>query len=108
MEDTFGKEVAQDISLGGVPKDIKSAVVLANKKDDRLRKEFEKLAVLTYTQNRAVINEKKGSDGGIAWVAYFKTGKTENAKIIFQVKSGGVERKDVATLRGDMQKTGRH
>jgi site-specific DNA-methyltransferase (adenine-specific) len=30
------------------------------------------------------------------------TGKTDNAKIIFQVKSGGVKRGDIATLRGDM------
>jgi hypothetical protein len=34
-------------------------------KDDRLRKEFEKWAVLTYTNNRAVINERKGADAGI-------------------------------------------
>jgi hypothetical protein len=30
------------------------------------------------------------------------TGKTDNAKIIFQVKSGVVKRGDIATLRGDM------
>ena len=30
------------------------------------------------------------------------TGKDDNAKIIFQVKSGGVKRNDIATLRGDM------
>jgi hypothetical protein len=30
------------------------------------------------------------------------TGKSDNAKIIFQVKSGGVKRRDIATLRGDM------
>ena len=66
------------------------------------RKEFEKWAVLTYTNNRAVINEKKGADAGIDAVAYFLTGKSENAKIIFQVKSGGVKRGDIATLRGDM------
>ena len=30
------------------------------------------------------------------------TGKQDNAKIIFQVKSGGVNRGDIATLRGDM------
>jgi site-specific DNA-methyltransferase (adenine-specific) len=35
-------------------------------------------------------------------VAYFLTGKNDNAKIIFQVKSGGVKRGDIATLRGDM------
>src|SRR2546421_6361807 len=33
--------------------------------DDRVRKEFEKWAILQYTNNRARINEKKGADGGI-------------------------------------------
>jgi site-specific DNA-methyltransferase (adenine-specific) len=104
LEDTYGKLVADSVILGGVPKDMRSAEALAHKKDDRLRKEFEKWAVLTYTSNRALINEKKGADGGIDGIAYFKTGKTDNAKIIFQVKSGGVTRKDVASLRGDMSK----
>jgi site-specific DNA-methyltransferase (adenine-specific) len=69
-----------------------------------LRKEFEKWAVLTYTNNRAVINDKKGADAGIDGIAYFKTGKSDNAKIVFQVKSGGVKRGDIATLRGDMER----
>jgi hypothetical protein len=34
------------------------------------------------------------------------TGKTDNAKIIFQVKSGAVRRSDIATLRGDMAREG--
>lgn len=45
---------------------------------------------------------EEGADAGIDAVAYFLTGKSENAKIIFQVKSGGVKRGDIATLRGDM------
>jgi len=81
---------------------MKSAIALAHKKDDRLRKEFEKWAVLTYTNNRAIINEKKGADAGIDARAFFMTGKKDNARIIFQVKSGGVKRGDIATLRGDM------
>jgi hypothetical protein len=77
---------------------------LAHKEDDRLRKEFEKRAVLQYTNNRAIINEKKGAHAGIDARAYFMTGKNDNAKIIFQVKSGGVKRGDIATLRGDMDR----
>ena len=106
LEYTFGPSVLDGISIDGIPRDMESAEALAHKKDDRLRKEFEKWAVLTYTNNRAVINEKKGADAGIDAVAYFKTGKTENAKIIFQVKSGGVKRGDIATLRGDMGREG--
>jgi len=85
---------------------MKSAVALSQKKDDRLRKEFEKWAVLTYTKNRAVINERKGADGGIDGIAFFKTGKNGNAKIVLQVKSGIVQRNDIAALRGDMERVG--
>ena len=45
--------------------DMDSAAALAHRKDDRVRSEFEKWAVLTYTRNRGVINEKKGADAGI-------------------------------------------
>ena len=102
LEKTFGIEILAGITTDGIPRDMESAVALAHKKDDRLRKEFEKWAALTYTNNRAIINDKKGADAGIDAVAYFMTGKNDNAKIIFQVKSGGVKRGDVATLRGDM------
>ena len=104
LEKTYGRKILDSISLDGIPRDMKSAVALAHKKDDRLRKEFEKWAVLTYTDNRAIINEKKGADAGIDARAFFMTGKKDNAKIIFQVKSGGVKRSDVATLRGDMER----
>lgn len=103
LEKAFGVGVLATINADdGIPRDMQSAEALAHKKDDRLRKEFEKWAVLTCTNNRAVINEKKGADAGIDARAYFMTGKNDNAKIIFQVKSGGVNRRDVATLRGDM------
>ncbi len=102
LEKTYGKKTFDSITMDGIPRDMKSAVALAHKQDDRLRKEFEKWAVLTYTNNRAIINEKKGADAGIDARAYFMTGKDDNAKIIFQVKSGGVKRGDIAALRGDM------
>ena len=104
LREHFGETVLDSIELDGVPRDMASAEALAHKKDDRLRKEFEKWAVLTYTNNRAVINEKKGADAGIDAVAHFLTGKNDNAKIIFQVKSGGVKRGDIATLHGDMER----
>ena len=102
LEKTFGSATLDAIKLDGIPRDMASAEALAHKRDDRLRKEFEKWAVLTYTSNRAVINEKKGADAGIDARAYFLTARNDNATIIFQVKSGGVKRGDIATLRGDM------
>ena len=102
LEQEFGEKLADSVVLDGIPKDMKSAIALAHKKDDRLRKEFEKWAVLTYTNNRAVINDKKGGDGGIDGRAFFKTGKSDNEKIVFQVKSGEVDRGEIAKLKGDM------
>ncbi len=75
---------------------------LANKKDDRLRKEFEKWAILTYSDNRAIINEKKGADKGIDGIAYFLSSQTDTEKIVFQVKSGNVKRSDIAVFITDM------
>ena len=106
LEKQFGKDVLQTVTLDGIPKDMESASALANKRDDRVRKEFEKWAVLTYTDNRAVINDKKGADGGIDGVAYFQTGTNDTAKIVFQVKSGNVSRGDIAKLNSDRQREG--
>lgn len=106
LESQHGKEILNSIKLNGIPQDMASARALANKQDDRLRKEFEKWAVLTYTNNRAVINDKKGADKGIDGTAYFLTSKSDNAKIVFQVKSGKVQRGDIAKLNSDRIREG--
>ncbi len=110
LEQEVGKDqwpaIGQKIILHGIPSDMASAVALANKKDDRLRKEFEKWAILTYTNNRAVINEKKGADAGIDGTAFFHTSSQDIERMIFQVKSGNVSRGDIAKLRGDMAAAG--
>lgn len=102
LEDSFGKGVLDNITLNGIPKDMKSAEALANKSDDRTRKEFEKWAVLTYSNNRATINQKKGADKGIDGIAYFRSEKDEPEKIILQVKSGKVKSGDIRDLQGTM------
>jgi DNA modification methylase len=82
------KDVLDNVELNGIPKDFESAVALANKKDDRLRKEFEKWLVLTYSNNKAIINDKKGGDGGIDGIAYIvHNHELENKKVLFSVKS---------------------
>ena len=94
-------EIEANIFLDGVPRDLASAVALANRKDDKTRKEFEKWAVLTFSKNQARINEKKGADGGIDGIAYFLKDSNENGKAIFQVKSRNGTRADLATLNSD-------
>jgi hypothetical protein len=107
LEDRYPNDwpaIEANIKLDGVPKDIESAMALANRKDDKTRKEFEKWAVLTYSRNQARINEKKGADGGIDGIAYFLKDKDENGKAIFQVKSRSGNRSDLATLNSDRQR----
>ena len=106
FEDTYTRngtwpQVEAQIELDGVPKDLESAMALANKKEDKTRKEFEKWAVLTYSRNQARINEKKGADGGVDGIAYFLKDKDENGKAIFQVKSRPGNREDMAKLNSD-------
>jgi hypothetical protein len=100
LEDSYGKQVLDNINMSGIPKDMKSAEALALKKEDRTRKEFENWAILTYTNNRATINQKKGADKGIDGIAYFTGDKNEPEKIILQVKSGNVKSGDIRDLQG--------
>lgn len=85
------KDALDHVEINGVPRDMNSAIALANKKDDRTRKEFEKWLVLTYSKNKAIINEKKGGDGGIDGIAYIPDrndkGEIINKKALFSVKS---------------------
>lgn len=106
LEDSFGAAALETVNLDGIPRDMESARALANKKDDRVRKEFEKWAVLTYSKSRAAINAKKGADKGIDGVAYLVTGNDTTERVIFQVKSGSVNRGAIAALRGDMEREG--
>ena len=106
IKDMFGEQVAGQVDLGGIPKDMASATALANKRDDRVRKEFEKWAILTYTDNKGAVKEIKGADGGIDGQVNFMVGHNESAKMVLQVKSGGVSRSDVAKLNSDRQREG--
>ncbi|MCA0352016.1 MAG: restriction endonuclease [Chloroflexi bacterium] len=88
LEDSFGTQSVTNIQLSGVPRDMDGARALANKKDDRTRKEFEKWAVLTFSNNRAVINDKKGADHGIDGKAFVQESMNNQRPIVFSVKSG--------------------
>ncbi|HVG35392.1 MAG TPA: site-specific DNA-methyltransferase [Pyrinomonadaceae bacterium] len=104
LETLFGKAATARVMPSGVPRDMNSARALAHKTDDRVPNEFEKWAVLTYTNNLAIINDRKTANKGIDGIIYFPAGGSENAKIIFQVKRDGVDPSDLATLRIDMQR----
>ncbi|WP_133366657.1 DNA methyltransferase [Qipengyuania sediminis] len=104
LQDRYPDEwpaIEANIKLDGVPRDLESAMALANRRDDKTRKEFEKWAILTFSKNQARINEKKGADGGIDGIAYFLLDSDTNGKAIFQVKSRPGNRGDLATLNSD-------
>lgn len=111
FEDSYGKKILENITLSGIPEDFESAVALANKTDDRVRKEFEKWAVLTYSNNKAVINDKKGGDGGIDGTAFIldldKDQNHDYKQVLFSVKSNKTLSPTVIRdLNGTMEREG--
>ena len=100
----------EQVILSGIPKDIDAAQALAEKQDDRLRKEFEKWAILSFTHHAASVNEKKGADAGIDGRIYFKDedqkGRPIHRKGALQVKSGRVSRKDIAEFDANLKADG--
>ncbi len=102
LEDSCGQAAVFNVKMTGIPRDMKSAEALANKNDDRTRKEFEKWAILTFSNNRAAINQKKGADKGIDGTAFFIESEGGHGRIVFQVKSGKVDSRDIRDLHGTM------
>ncbi|MCP9493689.1 MAG: DNA methyltransferase [Pyrinomonadaceae bacterium MAG19_C2-C3] len=104
LKDSAGRAAADAVELHGVPKDMESVDALIHKRDDRVRKEFEKWAILTYSDTRAVINEKKGADKGIDGVAYTRKSKDEITPVMISVKSGNVNAAVIRDLRGVVER----
>lgn len=102
LEDTYGTDAIFNVKMTGIPKDMASAEALANKNDDRTRKEFEKWSILAFSNNRATINQKKGADKGIDGTAFFIASEGGHGRVIFQVKSGKVGSGDIRDLLGTM------
>ena len=111
LEEHFTLAAIKNIELNGVPEDFESAYALANKTDDKTRKEFEKWIILTYSNNRAMINEKKGGDGGIDGIAYLldfnKKTSQEQKQILFSVKSNkNLSPSVIRDLNGTIEREG--
>ncbi len=104
LKDSESQAAVDAVELHGVPKDMESVDALIHKKDDRVRKEFEKWAILTYSDNRAVINEKKGADKGIDGVAYTRKSATEVLPVMISVKSGNINSAVIRDLRGVVER----
>ncbi len=99
LHDTFGSELSPYEVIGD-PKDLSSARALAEEN----RYQFEWWA-LGLVDARPAHDKRKGADRGVdGYINFFDDNSGKAKTIIVQVKSGGVKRSDIATLKGDMER----
>ncbi len=95
------------IFIDGVPKDLAGAGALAQK--NRFEFEYWALDMVNAMPAQSKTKEDmrgadKGIDGIITIVLDISAGKEKYGKLLVQVKSGGVQRNDIATLKGDVDR----
>ena len=101
LHDSFGDELS-DYTIIGLPRDVASARALATESEHDGRYQFEYWALgLIDARPRG----KRGADAGIdGYINFFDDNSGKAKRIIVQVKSGQVNRGQVATLKGDMER----
>ncbi len=103
LNDAFGESL-RPYEVIGDPKDLASAEALATDSRNDGRYQFE-LWALGLVDARPSGDGKKGADGGIdGFINFFDDESGKPKRIVVQVKSGGVRRADVATLKSDMER----
>ena len=99
LHDTFGEDL-RPYEVVGEPKDLPSAESLAL--HDRYQFEWWALGLV---DARPARDRKKGADAGIdGYINFFDDNSGKPKRIVVQVKSGGVQRSQVATLKSDMER----
>ena len=102
LHNAFGDDLS-DYTVAGLPQDVESARALATESEHDGRYQFEYWA-LGLIEARPAGNGKKGADAGIdGYINFFDDNSGKAKRIIVQVKSGKVNRGQVATLIGDMK-----
>ena len=96
LRDAFGRGLKFE-ELGN-PTDLSGAQRLAEK--DKFQFQHWALSLVEARPLRE--GDGKGADRGVDGLLYFYESKDDRAKIIVQVKGGGVKRNDIATLLGDV------
>ena len=103
LQDTF-KDELKPYEVLGQPQDVASAQALATDSENSGRYQFEWWA-LGLVDARPAQDKKKGADSGVDGYINFFDDKSGKAKrIVVQVKSGNVNRGQIATLKGDMER----
>ena len=99
LHDTFGPDLSPYEVIGD-PKDLSSARALA----EQNRYQFEWWA-LGLVDARPAQDKRKGADRGVdGYINFFDDNSGKAKTIIVQVKSGGVNRSYIATLKGDRER----
>lgn len=100
IEDTFHSDLSPYEVIGD-PKDLESARALAKESEHEGRYQFEWWA-LGLVDARPAQDKRKGADRGVdGYINFFDDNSGKAKTIIVQVKSGGVNRSYIATLKGD-------
>ena len=103
LQDTFGADLSR-YEVVGAPQDVESAAALAVDSENDGRYQFEWWA-LGLVDARPAQDKKRGADSGVdGYINFFDDNSGKPKRIIVQVKSGGVKRGDIATLKGDMER----
>ena len=99
LHDAFGEDL-RPYEVVGEPKDLPSAESLAL--HDRYQFEWWALGLV---DARPARDRKKGADAGIdGYINFFDDNSGKPKRIVVQVKSGNVQRSQIATLKSDMER----
>ena len=99
LHDAFGENL-RPYEVVGDPKDLHSAESLAL--HDRYQFEWWALGLV---DARPARDRKKGADAGIdGFINFFDDNSGKPKRIVVQVKSGNVQRNQIATLKSDMER----
>ena len=103
LHDSFADDLSPYDVIGD-PKDVASARALAVASEHDGRYQFQWWA-LGLVEARPV--KERGPDSGIdGFITFFDDESGRAKRIVVQVKSGRVERADIATLKGDVEREG--
>ena len=103
LQDTF-REALKPYDVIGEPQDLESARALALESEHDGRYQFEWWA-LGRVGARPAKDRKRGADSGIdGYINFFDDNTGRAKRIVVQVKSGHVNRGQIATLKGDMER----
>ena len=103
LQDTF-REALKPYDVIGEPQDLESARALALESEHDGRYQFEWWA-LGRVGARPAKDRKRGADSGIdGYINFFDDNTGRAKRIVVQVKSGQVNRGQIAMLKGDMER----